>query len=96
MQLNESNYSYEHQPIYSGLMSPSVEKVYFCDFPWMKEREMIALNCKLEDMRQLAKQTAYFRQQKRQNFDPELLLPKDIVQRKFAHIIKLARTISLT
>jgi hypothetical protein len=38
MQMNEVNYKYEHQPLYSGLIASTVENVYFCDYPYLKER----------------------------------------------------------
>lgn len=56
---------------------------------------MIALNMKLSDLRQLAKQHAYYKQAKKENFSAELLLPKNVVEKKFRHIFKLAKTISL-
>jgi hypothetical protein len=40
---------------------------------------MIALNMKLSDLRQLAKQHAYYKQAKKENFSAELLLPKNVV-----------------
>ncbi len=93
--MNETNFKYEHQPLYSGLIASTVENVYFCDYPFLKEREMIALNMKLSDLRQLAKQHAYYKQANKENFSAELLLPKNVVEKKFRHIFKLAKTIAL-
>ena len=56
---------------------------------------MIALNMKLEDLRQLMKQHAYYKHTKNEHFSAQLLLPKNVVEKKFRHIIKLAKTISL-
>ncbi len=95
MQLNEVNFKYEHQPLYSGLASNTVENVFFCDYPFLKEREMIAMNMSLENLRQLVKQYAYYKQNDKENFSAELLLPKNVVETKFRHIIKLAKTIAL-
>jgi hypothetical protein len=96
MQLNEVTFKYEHQPLYAGLVSSTVENVFFCDYPYLKEREMIALNVNLDDLRQLIKRYAYYRQNDKQNFSAELLLPKKVVEKKFRHVIKLAKTIALT
>jgi hypothetical protein len=38
MQQNEVSLKYEHEPLFTGLMSNSVQNVYFCDYPTLKER----------------------------------------------------------
>jgi hypothetical protein len=65
MQFNEGSFNFEHNSLLTGMVSSTVENVYFCDYPFLKERQMIAMDSSLEDMRQLIKSYAYFKQIKK-------------------------------
>jgi hypothetical protein len=87
LKLSKSGNQFLPNALLTPLLVSCAEKVYFCDYPVLKERELWALTIPTHQLRNLFQ--LYHREcykQKLTFFDPRILFPANVITRKFRHM----------
>lgn len=93
MKENELTKVFEPAPLFTGLLSQNIKRIYFGNYPAFQERKMIADHTSLNKLRELFQLHLRNFRLGKFNFSAQWLFPKQVLANKLSHLINITRAV---